>query len=345
MTDALFVGLGSAVSGWYRAILPAMALGCDSIAARGEPDALDVRTALTYSGRIPEFDDYQAIVLQQVHGPKWLDEIKRLKAKGIRVVYEIDDYIHELRKVKDHAARDFFTRAKVVEHEICMTECDALIVSTEFLLEKYRRLNSEIFLCENAIDVPRYSRHAIPPRSTVNIGWAGGTGHERAVIPWLPVVERILTTYPETMFVTIGEPYARELEEQFGKRALPVPAAATENYPAVLTNFDIALAPSSPSKFHRAKSDLRFIEAAALQIPVVADPKLYKRVENRKTGLLASNPEQIYNQISLLIERPELRAQIGRNAFEYVERERNIETASLAWRDVLEMKRAPGSRS
>jgi hypothetical protein len=156
-----------------------------------------------------------------------------------------------------------------------MKLADGLICSTEFLAERYRTFNPNVFVCRNGIDLRRYDVTK-PQRPTVNIGWAGGTGHRDAMQPWLTVVADILREHPHIRFVTIGARIADELQEQFGKeRVLSLPFAPFETYPAAMTLFDIALAPAGRNNFFRGKSDLRWLEASALSTPVIADPMVY----------------------------------------------------------------------
>jgi hypothetical protein len=69
----------------------------------GKPPHLNMQASLKRGGNtVPSLDDYKIVILQQPSGPEWLREIIRLKKKGIRVVYEVDDYLHGVRKVPGH---------------------------------------------------------------------------------------------------------------------------------------------------------------------------------------------------------------------------------------------------
>src|ERR1700759_5026906 len=99
----LFVGWGVSVVGYYRCFLPALALGTDYVAAGGEPPGLVLDTGLgEHVPRVEDFHDYEVVVLQQPRGPAWVQFIRELQASGVRVLYEIDDYIQSARKIKSH---------------------------------------------------------------------------------------------------------------------------------------------------------------------------------------------------------------------------------------------------
>ena len=117
-------------------------------------------------------------------------------------------------------------------------------------------------------------------------------------------VAAVLEAHPQARFRTVGQPFGRELAERFGpERASAVPFAALDSYPAAMAAFDVALAPAAPSAFFTAKSDLRFLEAAALGLPVVADPVVYPTLVHGETGLHAATPDEAREHLEALVAR------------------------------------------
>jgi glycosyltransferase involved in cell wall biosynthesis len=211
-----------------------------------------------------------------------------------------------------------------------------VICSTGFLARRYASVNPNVHVCRNGLDLRRYGLTRLP-RATVTVGWAGGAGHEAAVKPWLPAVRELLRARPEARFMTVGAPYAELLQDEFGpERAIALPFGQIETYPAAMSNFDVALAPAAPTSFFRAKSDLRWLEASALGIPVVADPGVYPDVEHGVTGLHAATPAEAAEQLHALAGSRELRERIGAAAREVVASSRRIEVVAEEWRAVLE---------
>jgi glycosyltransferase involved in cell wall biosynthesis len=333
----LFLGIGASGPAWYRAALPAAALGADWAGVRGIPPELRFVTGDT--GRVRALEDlfgYDVVVVQQPRGREWVALIRELQARGVRVLYEIDDLLDAVRKVAGHEHAKTFDRQWVVASEMAMRVCDGVICSTEFLARRYASVNPEVSVCRNGLDLRRYDLTRLE-RETVTIGWAGGAGHEAAVKPWLPAVREVLRALPHARFMTVGAPYAELLEGEFGpERALAIPFGQLEAYPAAMSNFDIALAPAAATNFFRAKSDLRWLEASALGIPVVADPGVYPDVEHGLTGLHAATPAEAAGHLHALAGSRELRERIGAAAREAVTRTRRIEVVAEEWRAVLE---------
>lgn len=332
--DVLFVGRGPGVVSWYRTGMPAFYLGCDWVGMVGAPSDLRVVTSLKRGGHgVPDLASYKIVVLQQVRGAEWAAEIRRLQAEGILVLYEVDDYLHGVRKIPSHRAREAYTPSKLREYELCMSVCDGVICSTEWLAKRYRRHNPHTYVCRNGIESKRYAALHPPARTVLNIGWAGGEGHLEAVKQWLPAIETMLDEFPHARFISIGLPVADLLRRP--KQTLALPFISIENFPAALCNFDLAIAPAGKSNFYAAKSDLRFLETGALGIPLVADPFVYGSIQDGLTGLLAYTPYEAEVALRTLILNPQLREAISRAAREYVLAERSIESGIEQWERVF----------
>jgi glycosyltransferase involved in cell wall biosynthesis len=331
--DVLFVGRGPSVVSWYRTGMPAFNLGCDWMALEGKPPNLRMVASLKRGGHVPsKLDRYKIVILQQVAGSEWLREIRRLQNKGVKVVYEVDDYLHGVRKVKSHRAREAFSKKRLAEFELCMRVCDAIIVSTQRLKRLYGKFNPHVYVCRNFIEERRY-RFELPERKMINIGWAGGEGHLEAVQAWLPAIGAILEEYPETRFVSMGLPVADLLDRH--EQAISLPFISIENFPAALTNFDLAIAPAGRGAFYAAKSDLRWLETGALGIPLVADPFVYGDLEHDVTGIVAETAGDVVEGLKLLIEDADKRKKISENVRKHVLEERSIEPGVSQWENVF----------
>jgi glycosyltransferase involved in cell wall biosynthesis len=332
----LFVGIGKSVPCWYRCALPAMHIGAEWCGVRGNPPELHFVTGLTPRALDLEgLFDYEAIVVQQAQGG-WKRIIPQLRAAGVTVLYEIDDYVHGVRKSAGHAFRGVYTKTVLKDIETTMALCDGLIVSTDFLAQRYRAFNPTVFVCRNGLDLGRYQLTRVPSDSRVTIGWAGGTGHHEAVLPWLPAVQRVMEQREHVRFVTVGEPFAEPLIARFGpERALALPWTDFGSYPSAMANFDIAIAPAGRSNYFRAKSDLRWLEAGALGLPVVADPFVYDEIEPGVTGLYAETAEEAERHLLALVDDREARERIGAAARAHVREHRSSAAMAGQWIQVL----------
>jgi glycosyltransferase involved in cell wall biosynthesis len=337
VTRALFVGIGKSAPCWYRAALPAMHLGAEWCGFRGEPPELHFVTGLsTRALDVDELFGYETVVVQQPRGAAWLKLIRALQDAGVRVLFEIDDDVHAVGKHAGHVYRAHYNKRALRDLELNMRACNGLIVSTEFLAQRYRSLNSNVWVCRNGLDLGRYAVTRPPANGHVTIGWAGGTGHREAMVPWLNAVGRVMARHPHVRFMSVGEAFASVIAPQFGEdRAITVPFSELDSYPAALASFDIALAPAGRTNFHRAKSDLRWLEASALGVPTIADPVVYDEIEDGVTGFHAADADAAEAVLERLVGDAEARARVGEAAREHLHAHRTMRTMAAQWAPAL----------
>lgn len=344
LPKTLFVGLGVNRVVHYRVVLPAMYLGQDWVGVDGAPPY--VRTLSSYVGNSsvsPDYESYDVVVLQQPRGQGWFKFIKSLQARGVKVLYEIDDYVHGIRKISGgHDFAQWFQPKHLKQMELCMRVCDGGIVSTEYLAQRYSSLiRGPIHVCENGLDLPRYA-YVRPPRPELNgrprvtILWAGATGHTTAVGGWLDAVKDVMRTRPNVRFLSIGQGFASLLLEEFGdERCVSIPFSPLDTYPAAMTGGDISLAPAGKSAWHRAKSDLRALESAALGLPIIADAHYAESIDHMGTGFIVDEQTSVHSCLEMLIDSDELRVTMGANCRTRAAHDFSIVHRVPAWAEAL----------
>lgn len=345
MRKFLFVSHSVARAGWYRCVLPAMYLGegHDWAAIAGDPPGLTlVSSWVNKSTQEPDMLSYDVIVLEQVRGVRWFNLIRKLRGRGVKVLYEVDDYLHGIHKSDDHDFAQFYQKSHLKEHEQCMRACDGAIVSTQFIADKYQRVfrDRPIWVCENGLDMGRYrltrpERGQLAGRETVTILWAGATGHQRTVIPWVQEIRKVMQKHPYVSFVSIGQDFAALLHEEFPDRVISVPFSALETYPCAMMLGDVIIAPAGKSDWARAKSDLRVMEAAALGIPVVADKHYVNSVDEGETGIVVQTIFEVEGALSRLVTNHDLRFEMSRKSREKAIAEFAMERRVWQWTKAL----------
>jgi glycosyltransferase involved in cell wall biosynthesis len=338
LPKTIFVGYGPDMISYYRCFLPAVALGADYAAWVSDikVSSLSLVTGLgPQPPKLEDLFDYEVVVVQQARGLLWLNLIRELQAAGVVVLYEIDDYVHSARKTKSHEMSETLNAEFVRQMELSMHVADGIICSTDYLARRYRSHSERTWTCPNGIDLPRYAHPRIE-REGVTIGWSGGVGHKASLERWAPALRSVLRSRPETRFMSAGYWAATEYIPEFGpERAIAVPPAKLEVYPATLSLFDIAFAPSAENNLFRGKSDLRWLEASAAGVPLIAHPDVYPEIEDGVTGMHARTPAEAEAAMLELVDDRELRERIGAQARAYVTEHRRSQVAAERWRTVL----------
>ena len=90
------------------------------------------------------------------------------------------------------------------------------------------------------------------------------------------------------------------------------------NVPTEVARLDVHLAPLEVGNpFCEAKSELKFYDAALVNVPIVASPTgpFRRAIDHGKTGFLATSGDDWYLYLKKLVQDPALREQLGRNAY------------------------------
>lgn len=334
---ALFIGIGSTSVCWYRCALPARELGHDWVGV--DEEFRMVTGQVGGKSKTPVIEDYDVIICQQPAGPGWEKRLRQMKATGARLIYETDDYLHGIPREPDHLFKTYFTRQVLRSYDRCMAMCDDVIVSTQFLAERYHKTNPRIHVCRNGIDLARYDLER-PERDYTTVGWSGATGHTSQIHKWLDggVADELLRD-PTSRFVAMGEPHvAAHAGLTLGEdRVTGIPWSPLETYPAAMTAMDVALAPAGDSTWYRGKSDLRWLEASALGIPCICQPHVYPEAE-----LHASTPAEAAALLRELMSDPGELAAAGSLARERVLASRSMAAAAESWRAVIQSESQTG---
>lgn len=224
-----------------------------------------------------------------------LDDWNSLKNRPF-IVYVLDDLINDLDKTNPF--RKFIPPNARSRLKYALTNCDRLVVSTDFLAESYQHFIKDIIVVPNRLEkgiwlpLDSQKRTSKKPR----VGWAGGTTHEGDLILLKEIIEQ---TREEVDWIFFGmcPDKIRPLLAEFHDI---VPIGEYPSYLASL-NIDIAVAPLAISPFNQGKSNLRLLEYGALGIPVVCtDIDPYRnspacRVENSAKAWVAALRERIYD--------------------------------------------------
>lgn len=102
-------------------------------------------------------------------------------------------------------------------------------------------------------------------------------------------------------------------------------------------DWDIAVAPLENTKINQSKSNLKYLEYTALNIPCIySDIGPYKEIGEKNTGIVVNNTtEEWENALIDLIEDNEIYETILKNAREDVRKNYMVENASLIWKQIL----------
>jgi 2-polyprenyl-3-methyl-5-hydroxy-6-metoxy-1,4-benzoquinol methylase len=235
--------------------------------------------------------------------------IRALLAQDYVIVTEFDDH-------------PSFVAARGVPVESLLTfrAVHAVQTSTAALGAALAAENPEIGVFPNAIfELPEPQNFADPDRLTV---FFGALNREADWLPYIGVLNDVAAI--------AGRRIAFQVVHDRGFfDALTAPHkdfVPTCDYPAyrdLLARAEIALMPLTDTAFNRAKSDLKFIEAAAHRVCALASPTAYDAsIQDGDTGLVFRDPAELRGNLLRLLAYPDAALGIAEAARRHVAAER-----------------------
>ena len=273
--------------------------------------------------------------------------IRRWRRGGARILFDVDDYMFDpaLARVSiiDGIRSQAFTEEAVAEMYARVNQtflaCDAGIAPTEPLAHAMRRWGKPAYVMPNGFDEAslQTSRRAVAARrrrtadGIVRIGYAAGSRtHQRDFAVAAPAVARVLRERPHCRLVLFragddGPPLVdlaefpefAGLDDRIEWRCL----RPLGELPEELARLDVNLAPlETGNPFCEAKSELKFFEAALVEVCTIASPTapFAAAILPGRTGLLARDTGEWHEALRCLVDDPDRRATIGQAAYHAV---------------------------
>ncbi len=234
-------------------------------------------------------------------------------ARGTPVLYDFDDAIY-LPTASDANpwTRRFRSASRI--GALCR-HARRVTVGNEVLAGFARRWNCCVSVVPTTIDTASYVVPDRAPNEVPVVGWTGShttSGYLEALLPAL----RRLRASREFELRVVGAALS-SCADSFVKCVAW--SAATEV--ADLEPFDVGLMPLQDDDWSRGKCGLKALQYMALGIAPIVSPVGVNRtiVQDGVNGLHASSEAEWVQRIGLLLDRPDLRARLGRAARQTVE--------------------------
>ena len=226
--------------------------------------------------------------------------------------------------------------AGVRNYGYMLENCDGAITSTNQLQEELYKYQSKVLLNRNLASdeliaiSSQYIKDYSQPSDIVKIGYfSGSISHNENFELIKPAIKQLLTKYSNVQLHIVGILDIPQDMKPFENQIVTHDYVDWDKLPALISEVDINLAPLVDSIFNRAKSEIKWIEAALVKVPTVASKigAFSDTVVDGETGLLATD-EQWFDKLEDLVLSPELRQKIADAAYRAV-----LENCTLSKKD------------
>lgn len=319
----------------YRVIRPAMAaraMGAET-------------TWMAPSEIMTRLDQIAAANVLWIWRVPWSDAlaaaVTAARRGGAKIVFDVDDLMVDpklaqldvIDGIRTQDLTEDFVRSHYGRIRATMLAADLCVATTDELAAFMRQARMPTRVLPNGFDYSTLaaSRLAVRRRRAaglgdglVRIGYAGGTRtHQRDFALCVDAVADILRLHPECRLVAFrsadGSRAVLDVQEfavlgDLRDRIEWRNFVPLEQLPDEIARFDINLAPlETGNPFCEAKSELKFFDAALVDVPTIASPTgpLRRAIRHGETGLLANTPAAWLVALGKLVDDCDLRQRLA----------------------------------
>lgn len=300
--------------------------------------------------------DADVVVFHRPNDDRALAVADKLKSQGKKIVMDNDDTYKGFDTTKLGKLADKFGQVEKAI-DIFGKQADLITCSTQFLKEEYLKLNPNVVVLPNCVDPddwPEEDEIQKNEGEKIRIGFVGSVGLHTDIQAFVHVLDE-LKKRDDVQLVLFALPadtpesrdvhnyYKPELEFWRSYNVEWQPFVPIEDYIETLNGLrlDMLLIPRSDDYFNRCKSNIKFLEASMLSIPVVAQgfttgDSPYQDPEDAKHMQVIVDNSKWLDAISPLIESKALREAQGKKAREYVLSRYQIKDNAHLWTEAYE---------
>jgi len=293
------------------------------------------------------------VVFHRPEKVEYLAIAEELRRRGKKVVIDNDDTF----RMNSHPLAQFTPEAEEIElkkREESITAflkvADLATVTTEVLSKEYKENNENVVILPNCVDPLDWEEPLHNETDKVRIGLVGSVAMEYDYRHIQDVLKKLSDRKDVQLFMFgLGDKKHREenpkVTEAFQDDydfwdSLDIehqPWCDISEYPTKINEarLDIMLIPRKDNYFNQCKSNVKFLEAAMCEVPVIAqsfEKGPYEELTD-DIGLKIKDNGEWEDKIESLISDKKKRREMGEKAREYVLKNYNIEDRSHEWED------------
>jgi glycosyltransferase involved in cell wall biosynthesis len=232
-----------------------------------------------------------------------------LKKSGARVILDFDDAIWLSTVSEVNRSLQWLKRPGKVNDIIALS--NLVITGNSYLADYAKTYNKNVTIFPSTIDLDYYRIPDKPKTSEIiTIGWSGSHTTIEHFETIVPVLKNLKNKFgPLIKFEVYGD-------ANYKNAALEIQGTAWsfDSEVSTIAAFDIGIMPLPDDNWSKGKCAMKGLQYMGLQVPaVLAAVGMNKDVINDGlNGFLANNEDEWLVKLSLLIENPGLREQIGK---------------------------------
>jgi SAM-dependent methyltransferase/glycosyltransferase involved in cell wall biosynthesis len=256
-------------------------------------------------------------------------------------ITECDDWLFDIPSynIASHPYKPGSEAQQIAYKQLEMS--DAIIVSTQFIKDSFQTLfpRKKIIVVPNGIDFDLWDKLKRPEKDgKIRIGYTGCQNHHEDLRIVKKPILALLEEFPNLEFI-MAAPFTSWEDVKHERVLVNTTWAPIDVYPKMVSewNLDIGIAPLKDSNFNRAKSNLRWLEYSALEIPTVAS-SIYpfkNSIKDGVDGYICSTSQEWYERLKTLITDRVKRSRMGVEAYTRVKKDFSMGKIAQDYRGIL----------
>ncbi|NPV84663.1 MAG: tetratricopeptide repeat protein [Anaerolineae bacterium] len=267
---------------------------------------------------------------------EWVDAFQACMRAGKRIIVDIDEDFHNLPAT--HPGFNIVGQGHPRALEIfekMLNVADVVTVSSSILADRYKTYTRRVEVIPNgwSKDNAQWDRPA-PKHRTFNVGWIDLPTERGNLMLLKGEVTKFIREHRKALLVVGGDIEAVKIFDELSEeRVLYLPFTSFDDYPYVLSQFDVFLCPVKRTPYGYARSDVRVMEAGIRRIPWVAS-KIPAYQEWGVGGIFVDRNGGWYRILKQLYEDSSLRQKLGEEGRLKAETRESAEIAKM-WKSLV----------
>lgn len=272
-----------------------------------------------------------AVICRTKYSHRYNEIVSRFKARGVRVLYDIDDLVFDIRYahlVAETIGIDLSEEtgwntwfAYVSRHGAAVQLCDGCITTNRHLaarLQDYTGLpvtlmrnfmnTEQLWMSEQSLQKKLETKAPLDQKSKIWLGYFSGTPtHAKDFGVAKSALIQLMREDRRIHLLVAGYMAMDGVDKDIQSRIRHQPFVDYVNLQRIISSVDINLIPLIKNTFTDCKSELKFFEAAIVGVPSVATPTatLQDAISHQRNGFL-SNAHQWQAVLQDVIASPAL---------------------------------------
>lgn len=254
-----------------------------------------------------------------------------VRRKSKRIIFDLDDAV----MYRSSSSKNPHSFSRFIKFRYMIKRSDVVIAGNQFLKKEVLNIDPKkrIFLIPTPVDINLYpKKKELYNNSEVILGWIGTKGNLRYLEQLDHIFEILFNRFPNLKLKVVSNGI-------FKSRYINVinKPWRLEEENDDLVSFDIGLMPLSNDLWSRGKCGLKIVQYLSVGLPVVCTPVGINQdiIKHGENGFWATNEKEWVDYLSMLIENPELRKEMGIKGINTVKEEYSLEVNSKKYLQML----------